>query len=448
MSKKQHIVIVGAGLCGTLLGVRLAQRGYRVSLFERRPDLRQVEQDAGRSINLALSHRGLKALATAGLGEVARDLCIPMRGRMIHAPSGDKWLSPYSGRQDEYINSISRPGLNALLLEKGDSYDNLTIYFEHKCTGVDLEEASARFIDKDGSEHVAQGDILIGTDGAGSVVRRAMMARSTELLFNFSQSFLRNGYKELSIPASATGDFRIESNALHIWPRGKFMMIALPNLDRSFTVTMFHPFEGHAGFNTLDTPEKVKAFFSEYYPDALQHLPDLETEYFTNPSAALGTIKCYPWQAYQKTLLMGDAAHAIVPFYGQGMNAAFEDVRLFDELVEAHDGDWSAILPAFSESRPKDSNAIADLAVDNFYEMQDKVDDEDFIKKRKLEMKLEQQFPEYYSKYSLVTFKPELSYHEAMVRGRRQDDYLLDLVNQSDVEKLDLAQVVEQVNAL
>ncbi len=448
MSKTQHIVIVGAGLCGTLLGIRLAQRGYKVSLFERRPDLRLVEQDAGRSINLALSHRGLMALATAGLGKEVQDLCIPMHGRMIHAPSGDKWLSPYSGRQDEYINSISRPGLNALLLEKADAYDNLTIYFEYKCTGVDLETATGHFTDKVGEEHIVQGDILIGTDGAGSVVRRAMMSRSTDLLFNFSQHFLRSGYKELSIPASASGDFRIESNALHIWPRGKFMMIALPNLDRSFTVTLFHPFDGVAGFNTLDTPEKVQAFFAEHYPDTLEHLPDLAEEYFTNPSAALGTIKCYPWQAYHKTLLMGDAAHAIVPFYGQGMNAAFEDVRLFDELVEAHDGDWSSILPAFSDSRPTDSNAIADLAVDNFYEMQDKVDDVDFIKKRKLEMKLEQQFPAYYSKYSLVTFKPELSYNDAMIRGRRQDEYLLDLVNRTNVDELDLAQVVEKVNAL
>ncbi|MEL7249957.1 MAG: NAD(P)/FAD-dependent oxidoreductase [Bacteroidota bacterium] len=448
MIKKQHIVIVGAGLCGTLLGIRLVQRGYRVSLFERRPDLRLIEQDAGRSINLALSHRGLMALATAGLGEVVRDLCIPMRGRMIHAPSGEKWLSPYSGRTDEYINSISRPGLNALLLEKADSYENLTIYFEYKCTGVNLETATGHFTDKSGEAHVIQGDILVGTDGAGSVVRRAMMARSTDLLFNFSQNFLRSGYKELSIPASASGDFRIESNALHIWPRGKFMMIALPNLDRSFTVTMFHPFDGPAGFNTLNTPEKVKAFFNEHYPDTLEHLPDLDQEYFTNPSAALGTIKCYPWEAYKKTLLMGDAAHAIVPFYGQGMNAAFEDVRIFDELVEQHDGDWSAILPAFSEARPTDSNAIADLAVDNFYEMQDKVDDVDFIKKRKLEMKLEQQFPEYYSKYSLVTFKPELSYNDAMIRGRRQDEYLLDLVNRKDVDELDLAQVVEKVNTL
>lgn len=448
MSKKEHIVIVGAGLCGTLLGVRLAQRGYEVSLYERRPDLRLVEQDAGRSINLALSHRGLMALATAGLGDEVRDLCIPMHGRMIHAPSGEKWLSPYSGREGEFINSISRPGLNALLLEKADAYDNLTIYFEHKCTGVDLESATGKFIDKDGNEVVAKGDLLIGTDGAGSVVRRAMMAQSTDLLFNFSQHFLRSGYKELSIPASASGDFRIESNALHIWPRGKFMMIALPNLDRSFTVTLFHPFDGPAGFRTLDTPEKVIAFFNEHYPDALEHLPELKTEYFTNPHSALGTIKCYPWQAYHRTLLMGDAAHAIVPFYGQGMNAAFEDVRLFDELVEQFDGDWSRILVDYSETRPQNTNAIADLAVDNFYEMQDKVDDADFIQKRKLEMKLEQQFPEYYSKYSLVTFKPELSYHEAMVKGRRQDEFLLQLVNESPVEDIDLSAVLQQVKTL
>lgn len=448
MTQSDHIVIVGAGLCGTLLGVRLAQRGYKVSLFERRPDLRKVEQDAGRSINLALSHRGLWALATAGLREEVKDLCIPMHGRMIHAPSGEKWLSPYSGREDEFINSISRPGLNALLLEKADSYPNLTVFFEYKCVGVELDSATAHFLDQNDKEYTVQGDILIGTDGAGSVVRRAMMAQSGRLLFNFSQQFLRSGYKELSIPASASGKFRIESNALHIWPRGKFMMIALPNLDRSFTVTLFHPFDGPAGLDTLDTPQKVKAFFEEYYSDALPHLPNLDEEYFTNPSSALGTIKCSPWQVHCKTLLMGDAAHAIVPFYGQGMNAAFEDVRVFDELIEEHDGNWNEILPAFSANRPQDTNAIADLAVDNFTEMQDKVDDENFIKKRQLEMKLEQQFPDYYSKYSLVTFKPELSYHEAMVKGRRQDDFLLSLVNEKAVEELDLATVLEKVNAL
>jgi kynurenine 3-monooxygenase len=275
-----------------------------------------------------------------------------------------------------------------------------------------------------------------------------MMSQTTRLLFNYSQSFLRSGYKELSIPPAADGGYRIEKNALHIWPRGKYMTIALPNLDGSFTVTMFHPYEGAAGFNTLDTSAKVHAFFEREYPTLLAHLPNLKEEYFENPVGTLGTIKCYPWQAYGKTLIMGDAAHALVPFYGQGMNAAFEDVRVFMETLAENQHDWPATLEAFSELRPTDSNAIADLAIDNFYEMQDKVDDEDFIKKRGLEMALEDRFPDYYSKYSLVTFKPELSYEQAMVKGRRQDEFLLKLVKEQEVADMDLANVLEQVKAL
>jgi kynurenine 3-monooxygenase len=268
---------------------------------------------------------------------------------------------------------------------------------------------------------------VIGTDGAGSSVRRSMMGRTTDLLFNYSQDFLRTGYKELEIPAAENGDFRIEKNALHIWPRGHFMMIALPNLDGSFTVTMFHPYEGEAGFNTLNTPEKVQAFFEKYYPDSLEHLPNLVETYFENPVGPLGTIKCYPWQAFGKVVIMGDAAHAVVPFYGQGMNASFEDVRIFDEMVDAHEGDWATILDKFQESRVENGNAIGDLAKQNEYEMREKVADPMFIKKRGLEMRLEQEYPTYYSKYSLVTFNGNIPYSEAMRLGKLQDEALLEL---------------------
>lgn len=450
MSNQQDkpIVIVGAGLCGTLLGIRLAQRGYQVELFEKREDMRLAEVEAGRSINLALSHRGLLALELAGLREKVTKDCIPMHGRLIHSVAGEKRFSRYSGREDEYINSVSRPGLNIMLLNEADSYDNLTIHFDQKCTSVDLENATATFQTMAGKETTITGDLLVGTDGAGSSVRRSMMGRSTRLLFNYSQDFLRSGYKELHIPPTADGGYRIEHNALHIWPRGVFMMIALPNLDGSFTVTLFHPYEGEAGFDTLDTPEKVRSFFEQYYPDVLPHLPDLETDYFANPSATLGTIRCYPWQAYGKTVVMGDAAHAIVPFYGQGMNAALEDVRVFDELIDEYKGDWPNILQAFSDSRPTDANAIADLALDNFQEMQNKVNDPAFIKKRQLEMQLEDRFPDYYSKYSLVTFKPELSYAEAKRKGREQDEFLLTLCAKHDIADLDIEEVFKQVKSL
>ena len=404
--------------------------------------MRLEDVDAGRSINLALSSRGLLALERVGIKDTILKECIPMRGRQIHPLGGEEFFSPYSGRSEDYINSVSRGGLNETLLEEADKFDNLTVHFNQKCERVDLENAIAYFKDyQTGETQAVQGTVVIGTDGAGSAVRRSMMGNTTKLLFNYSQDFLRHGYKELSILPTETGDFRIEKNALHIWPRGSFMIIALPNLDKSFTVTMFHPFGGEHGFNALNTRPKVQAFFEQYFPDLIELMPNYLDEYFENPTGTLGTIKCYPWQAYGKTLIMGDASHAIVPFYGQGMNASFEDVRVFDDILDKYEGDWTKIFEEFQAARVENANAIADLAIDNFHEMQDRVDDADFIKKRKLEMQLEQQFPDYYSKYSLVTFKPDLPYAEAMKLGRQQDAALLRLVNERDLEGLDLGSV-------
>jgi kynurenine 3-monooxygenase len=285
-----------------------------------------------------------------------------MHGRMIHNMDGSKRLSRYSGRQEDYINSVSRPGLNIALLNKAEEFEHLRMYFNAKCTQVDLNNSTAHFTTADGPFEV-KADIIIGTDGAGSAVRGSFMKKTTQLLFNFSQDFLRSGYKELTIPPTEDGRHRIEKNALHIWPRGQFMMIALPNLDGSFTVTLFHPYEGEAGFNTLNGEEKLLSFFKKYYPDSLEHMPELWEDYKQNPVGVLGTIKCYPWQAFGKNLIMGDAAHAIVPFYGQGMNASFEDVRVFDEILDAHEGDWPAICYQFQEARYRNTNAIADLAM-------------------------------------------------------------------------------------
>jgi kynurenine 3-monooxygenase len=446
-TKKEHILIVGAGLCGTMLAIRLAQRGYQVSLYESRSDMRKQSIQGGRSINLALSPRGILALDLIGMKEKILRECIPMHGRMIHNLDGSTRLSRYSGRKEDYINSVSRSGLNIALMNKAEEYDNLKIYFDAKCTHVDLKEATAQFNTPAGPKKVVA-DIVIGTDGAGSAVRGSMMKKTPQLLFNFSQHFLRSGYKELSIPPGKNGSHRIEKNALHIWPRGHFMMIALPNLDGSFTVTLFHPYEGEAGFNTLNSEQKLLSFFEKYYPDSLEHMPDLWEDYTHNPVGILGTIKCYPWQAHGQTLIMGDAAHAIVPFYGQGMNASFEDVRVFDEILQDHEGDWPAICHHFQEARYLNTNAIADLAIDNFYEMQDKVDDQDFIRKRALEMELEQRYDDYYSKYSMVTFRPEMPYEEAMNRGRRQDDFLLKKCSQQTTEEIDLESIYREVKAL
>ncbi len=444
--KDEKIIIVGAGLCGTLLGLRLAQRGYKVDLHERRGDMRLQHVDAGRSINLALSDRGLNALDKVGIKEQILNVCIPMKGRMIHPAEEDSFYSPYSGREKDHINSVSREGLNMALLDTADAFDNVKIFFNSKCESVDIENARATFRNmKTGELYEESGSIVIGTDGAGSAVRQSMMGKTTELLFNYSQNFLRHGYKELTIPPAEGGGWRIEKNALHIWPRGSFMIIALPNLDGSFTVTMFHPFKGPNGFDNLDSKEKVKAFFEKEFPTLIPYMPNYLEEYFENPVGTLGTIKCYPWQAYGKTLIMGDASHAIVPFYGQGMNASFEDVAVFDDVLEKHEGDWGKVFSVFQDMRAENTNAIADLAIDNFYEMRDKVDDPDFIRKRKLEMQLEQNYQNYYSKYSLVTFRPDFPYAKAMKIGRKQDELLLDLCTDHEPEDLNQDEVMEKI---
>ncbi|QIE60937.1 FAD-dependent monooxygenase [Rasiella rasia] len=433
MNKDQNILIIGAGLCGSLLALRMAQRGYTVTLVEKRPDLRKQLQDAGRSINLALSDRGLKGLRLAGVEEAAKKLCIPMLGRMIHDKEGNTFLSKYSGRENEYINSISRPGLNMLLLDEAEKMPNVEIIFNKGCKSVDLESASATFKDYTTGEDVTfQGDIVLGTDGAGSVVRKSMFNHK-KFLFSFSQEWLTHGYKEITIPAADGGGYRTTMNALHIWPRGEDMLIALPNLDGSFTVTLFLPYaNSDYCFDNLTTPEMVTEYFSKEYPDAIALMPNLVTEFFENPTGPLGTIKCSPWNCYGKTLLLGDAAHAIVPFYGQGMNASFEDVVVFNEVLDTLENestDWKAVFHAYEEARKKDTDAIADLAVDNFHEMKEHTASTLFQKKRKLETAFEAEFPqEYYSKYSLVTFNESITYSEALKKGRAQDKAILNLI--------------------
>jgi kynurenine 3-monooxygenase len=431
MNKEKHkILIIGAGLCGSLLALRLGQRGYRITLVEKRPDLRKVEQDAGRSINLALSDRGLRGLRLAGMEEEALKLCIPMNGRMIHPTLGEPFLSPYSGREHEYINSVSRPGLNKLLLDAAEKLENITLVFNHGCEAVDLENASANFVNYETDAHVTmQADILFGADGAGSVVRKSMF-QNKKFLFSFSQQWLTHGYKEIEIPATQDGGYRTYKNALHIWPRGEDMLIALPNLDGSFTVTLFLPYRNSDYcFENLTTPEKVTEYFEKEYQDAIALMPNLIDEFFSHPTGPLGTIKCSPWSSYGKTLLMGDAAHAIVPFYGQGMNASFEDVVVFDTLLDQHEGSWENLFERYEALRKKDTDAIADLAVDNFHEMKEHTASPLFQEKRKLEIALEKEFPqEYHSKYSLVTFNEQITYSEALRTGRAQDKAILNLI--------------------
>ena len=436
MKKQQNILIIGAGLCGSLLALRLGQRGYKVTVYEMRPDLRKVEISAGRSINLALSDRGFKAMKLAGIEDKVRELCIPMNGRMLHDVEGNMVMAPYSGREHEYINSISRGQLNALLMDEAEKHKNVKIHFNKKCKSVDFEKTTASFKDNDSKEEfVEDADIIIATDGAGSAMRQSYFL-SKKFLFSFSQDWLSHGYKELSFHPNENGGYKTYKNALHIWGRDSFMLIALPNLDGSFTVTLFLSYDdGEYNFSNLTTPEKVVEFFEKYFKDALELMPNLVDDFFTNPTSPLGTVKCSPWHYKGNTLLMGDAAHAIVPFYGQGMNASFEDVTIFDKVLDENHQDWETIFKFYEQNRKQDTDAIADLAIDNFHEMKGHVNNAIFREKRNLEMALEKNFPnDYSSKYSLVTFHENISYREAMLRGRAQDKAILNMLADKKID--------------
>ena len=446
---QQNILIIGAGLCGSLLALRLGQRGYNVHVYEMRTDLRKTDISAGRSINLAFSDRGNKAIKLVNLEDKVKELCIPMNGRMLHDRDSNTFLSNYSGRDYEYINSISRGQLNALLLDEAEQHENVSIHFNKKCNAVDFENTTASFQDyMTKEEFIEDADAIIATDGAGSALRKSYYLER-KFLFSFSQNYLTHGYKELSILPTDTGDYKTYKNALHIWPRGDFMIIALPNLDGSFTVTLFLSYaEGEYNFNNLTTPEIVIEFFEKEFPDALELMPNLVNDFFENPTAPLGTVKCSPWHYKGNTLLMGDSAHAIVPFYGQGMNASFEDVVEFDQVLEANpNADWDTIFKAYENTRKKDTDAIADLAIDNFHEMKDHVGQAIFQEKRKIEMDLEKEFPdEYSSKYSLVTFNEQIGYREAMLRGRAQDKAILNMLSDGIISTTDdIKEVLDKV---
>lgn len=434
----KNILIIGAGLCGSLLALRLAQHGFNITLVEKRPDLRKTTLDAGRSINLALSDRGLRGLRLAGVEEAAKELLIPMTGRMIHEKSGNTFLSPYSGNEAKYINSVSRPGLNMLLLNEAEKMPNLKIIFSQTCKAIDYKTPAATFEDfETGKETTYTADVIFGTDGAGSVVRSSMV-NDKEFLLNISQQWLSHGYKELEIPAAENNDYKTYKNALHIWPRGEDMLIALPNLDGSFTVTLFLPYKNSDYcFENLTTPEKVEEYFQKEFPDVLELIPNLTEVFFNNPIGSMGTVKCDPWHRSGNIILMGDAAHAMVPFYGQGMNASFEDVAVFDEILNKYkngltsgETSWEIIFDEYEKIRKKDADAIGALAVDNFDEMKAHTGMEIFQKKRKLETAFETEFPgEYYSKYSLVTFNENISYSEAKKLGRAQDKAILGMLH-------------------
>lgn len=450
MLKEEKVLIIGGGLCGSLLALRMAQRGYNVIVYEGRTDLRTTDISAGRSINLALSNRGLKSLRLAGVEDKAREICIPMRGRLMHDNEGNTFESNYSGREGEVINSISRGDLNGILLTEAEKYSNVNIHFNTRCLSVDIENKIATFESYETKQQFkVTADVIFGTDGAGSALRKSYDCQLPN--FNASQNFLTHGYKELEIPG-VNGKHQISKDHLHIWPRGNYMLIALPNMDGSFTVTLFLSCsEGEFNFDNLVSKEKITEFFERDFPDTLELIPDILHEFETNPTGKLGTVKSYPWAYKGNTLLMGDAAHAIVPFYGQGMNASFEDVAELDAVLEKYeneDSNWELIFSEFQKERKKNADAIADLAIDNYYEMRDHVANESFKEKRKIEMSLEKNFPtQYSSKYSLVTFNENIGYHEAMTKGRIQDEVLIKLIESNEISECsDLEEVLDKVN--
>lgn len=411
MAQRKKAVIAGAGLVGALWSVMLAKRGYEVDVYERRPDFRQAGYIGGRSINLALSERGWKAVEIAGIREKIEKVALPMPGRMMHGVDGELTFQPY-GEAGQAIYSVSRGGLNVELVNIAEEFENVRFHFNQACKGVDLDNSAIRFEDtQTGARYTIESDLIFGTDGAFSAIRSSMQRLPR---FNYSQHYIEHGYKELSIPANEDGTHRMHTNALHIWPRGQFMLIALPNLDGSFTCTLFLPFEGEESFENLTNERQVMAFFKKYFPDVIPLMPTLVEDFFENPTPPLVTIRCSPWNYGSKILLIGDASHAIVPFFGQGMNAGFEDCTILDSLMDKYDEDWPAIIEEFNANRIEDANAIADLALANFIEMRDKVADPRFLLWKKIEKHLHERFPkEFQSVYSMVSFS-HVPYSQAL----------------------------------
>lgn len=428
----KNITIIGSGLVGSLLSIYLAKRGHKISIYERRGDMRRAKAEAGRSINLALSDRGLLALEKVGLAKAIQEISIPMHGRFIHNVDGTTAFQPY-GKQGQFINAVSRAELNKKLMDLAEEC-GISIFFNEKCTAINWNENTAEFMNTQ-SENITEvnSDILFGADGAFSSARLQHQLNHDK--FDYSQYYIDCGYKELTIPAGPGGSFLMEKNALHIWPRKEYMLIALPNLDGSFTCTLFFPFEGEASFSKLDTKEKVKDFFEKTFPDAVALMPDYVNDFFNNPTSSLVTIKCFPWIRKDKFALIGDAAHAIVPFFGQGMNCGFEDCRILDELIEKNGDDWQSILQQYQALRKPDADAIADLAINNFTEMRDKTADPKFLLQKKIEARLHEKYPEkWIPAYSQVTFSPHIRYSEALKRGQKQEAIMQEVMNVPGIE--------------
>jgi len=416
-----HFIIVGGGLAGALLANYLGQSKYEVDVYEMRDNPLRAGFSGGRSINLALSHRGIEALRRVGLADRVLASAVAMPGRMIHSTAGHLDFQPYGKDAGQSIHSVSRGGLNTILLQAASEQPTVRLHFNERCTGVDLRSGEVGLLNTNTNDaREVHGDIVISADGAFSAVRASMQKQDR---FDYSQHYLEHGYKELVIPPGPDGAHRLQKNALHIWPRRAFMMIALPNADGSFTCTLFWPFDGPVSFNAVRAEADLMRVFREHFADAIPHMPTLAEDFFANPVGSLVTVRCGPWYVDGRVLLIGDAAHAVVPFYGQGMNAAFEDVQTLAELLDRHGNqpDWHRVFAELYALRKENTDTLADLAIENFREMRDRTGSKVFLWKKRIEHTLAKLFPRWYLPlYMMVTFT-RIPYALARRRAGAQD---------------------------
>ena len=437
MQTPKRIAIVGSGLVGSLLAIYLRKQGDIVHVYDRSPDIRQM-QFSGRSINLAMSNRGWKALDAVGIGDAVRAIAIPMDKRAIHLVDQLKFQN--YGQEGESIYSISRGSLNRKMIDLAEA-EGAEFFFEQKIWDVTLNDATLHIGESERSEwEERKYDMIFGADCAFSRIRHRMQRQS---MFNYSQEFLNVGYKELNIPANADGTHKLDQNSFHIWPRGEYMLIALPNLDGSFTCTLFMPFEGENSFASLTDRKMVAAFFETNFPDSIDVIPKLAEDFFENPTSTLVTMKCFPWTYEDKVALIGDACHAIVPFYGQGMNAGFEDITILDEMIRKYGDDWKSIFSEYQKSRKPNADAIAELSYRNFMEMSSKTADEKFLLQKKIEKWFSDKHPEkWIPLYSRVTFS-DRPYSEALAIGDKQKDIMDQVMLLPDIDKIWNSDLVE-----
>jgi len=447
MEEKKNVIIIGAGLVGSLWAVYLSKAGYSVTIYERRPDIRKAEISAGKSINLALSVRGWTALDAVGVGDEIRKIAIPMSGRVMHDLAGNLTYQPY-GKEGQAIFSVSRGKVNATMMDIAEKHGNATIHYNHDCRKVDLKNGIVWLTNTlTGEEIEAKADLIFGADGAFSAVRYNSMQKLDR--FQYSQNFIADGYREILLPANADGSYQMDKNALHIWPRGRFMLIALANEDGSFTCTLFMPHEGgENAFDKLTSKEAVDNFFKTTFPDFYKMMPNIADAWEDHPLSALAIVRCYPW-AHGKTALMGDAAHATVPFYGQGMNAGFEDCTVLNNLMHKHNHDWEAIFAEYSKERKPDGDALQDLSLENYYVMRDFVADPAFLLRKKIEAKFSELYPDkWLPLYSQVTFS-NIRYSVAYNQGKVQSEIMDQVMETPGIEqKWDSQEVMDKILSL